>query len=130
MARNPAARAKREAAVQRSALGLALYPPAIFLVGLLEKSALVTFFTIALIALLSVSPTRMSALRWFATGSTLALLTLTRENALILAVPIILWIVFGPFRLRLSARLQRAAFFIAGGLLILVPVGLRNLAVG
>lgn len=111
-------------------LGLALYPTAIFLDGLLEKSALVTFFTIALIALLSLSPTRMSALRCFATGSTLALLTLTRENALILSVPVVLWIFFGPFRPRLPARFRRAAFFIAGGLLVLVPVGLRNLALG
>src|SRR5258708_30277452 len=68
-------------------LGLAVYPPAIFLDGLIEKSSLVTFFTAALLALLSVSQARMTARRWLGAGVILGLLALTRENALLLAGP-------------------------------------------
>src|SRR6266567_4082858 len=45
-------------------IGLAIYPPAIFLDGLIEKSSLVTFFTATLLALLSISPARMTSRRW------------------------------------------------------------------
>src|SRR6266850_2015598 len=45
-------------------IGLAIYPPAIFLDGLIEKSSLVTFFTAALLALLSIPPERMTTRRW------------------------------------------------------------------
>jgi len=49
-------------------LGLAIYPPAIFLDGLIDKSSLVTFFTTALLALLALPPERMTTRRWFGTG--------------------------------------------------------------
>ena len=62
---------------------LAVYPPAIFLDGLLEKSALVTFFVTALLFALAI---RRSAARDLLAGVVLGLLTLTRENAIALAV--------------------------------------------
>jgi Flp pilus assembly protein TadD len=99
-------------------IGLAIYPPAIFLDALLEKSALVTFLTAALLALLT-------ARRWFATGIVLGLLALTRENALILALPVLFWIP-GPWRKQFAAVLV----FVAGCALVLLPVGLRNRAAG
>lgn len=104
-------------------IGLAIYPPAIFLNGLLEKSALVTFLTCALLALLCIPVEHMTRWRWASLGAVLGLLSLARENALILAVPILSWIV-------LKARWQAAATFAIGTLVILVPVGVRNYAVG
>ena len=101
---------------------LAVYPPAIFLDGLLDKSALVTFFTVALLYLLSARHVRF---REFLSGVVLGLLSLTRENALLLAVPVLLWFAAGE-RLRWSA----AAAFLGGCALVLLPVGARNHAVG
>jgi Flp pilus assembly protein TadD len=109
-------------------VGLALYPPAIFLDGLLEKSVLVTFFTTALLAVLAFHSDRHSRRRWLATGVIVGLLGLTRENALLLAVPVLCWIWLGPsIGMRRTAA---AALFAAGCLAVLLPVALRNRAVG
>jgi 4-amino-4-deoxy-L-arabinose transferase-like glycosyltransferase len=105
---------------------LMIYPPAIYLDGLIEKSALITLFTTGLLALLAAPPERMTKGRWLATGATLGLLALTRENALLLVLPILLWIAFGPLRQRLGPAL----LFLAGCGMLLLPVGLRNLVAG
>jgi 4-amino-4-deoxy-L-arabinose transferase-like glycosyltransferase len=105
---------------------LAVYPPAIFLESQIEKSALITLLTTVLLALLAASPELMNVRRWLAAGVTLGLLSLARENALLLAVPVLAWIGFGPFQKSLKPSL----LFIAGCGLILVPVGLRNLVAG
>jgi tetratricopeptide (TPR) repeat protein len=105
---------------------LAIYPSAIFLDGLLEKSSLVTFLITTLLAGLCAPATRA---RWFAAGVTLGLLALTRENALILAVPLLGWIALGraaPLRQKLAGALA----FVAGCTVVLLPVGVRNLALG
>jgi len=107
---------------------LAIYPPAIFLDGLLEKSAAVTFFTAALIATLAAPSERMSLRRAVAAGVLLALLALTRENALLLAAPVALWIFFAP-RAEAS-HLRSVAAFIGAAALILTSVGIRNYVVG
>lgn len=109
---------------------LAIYAPAIFLDGLIEKSSLATFLTAALLALLSARAERMTLRRWFGAGITLGLLSLTRENALLLIVPILLWILVGPFPGPRRARFAPSILLVAGCSLILLVVGLRNLAVG
>ena len=113
-------------------LGLAIYPSAIFLDGLLEKSALVTFFMTAVLALVGgqtgVRPGSDPDVRvWVAAGVVFGLLTLTRENALLLAVPILLWIAR---RANETRRARTAIGFVAGCGIVLLPVGFRNLAVG
>lgn len=104
--------------------GLALYPPAIFLDALLEKSSLVTLLTSALIATLAVPPDRIGVRRCLAAGLILAMLALTRENALLLIVPVLLWIACGPIGRRgvLAAATACAV--------VLVPVGVRNYTAG
>jgi 4-amino-4-deoxy-L-arabinose transferase-like glycosyltransferase len=99
---------------------LAIYPPAIFLDGLLEKTALVSFFTAALLCLVA----GRIKFREFIVGLVLGLLALTRENALLLAVPILMWFVIA------EKSPRAAAVFLAGALIVLFPVGLRNYAVG
>ena len=98
---------------------LAIYPSAIFLDGLLEKSVLVSFLTVALLYLLS---DRHARFREFLAGVALGLLSLTRENALLLAIPVLAWFL-------IEHRLAAAAF-LAGCALVLLPVGARNYAVG
>ena len=107
---------------------LAVYPPAIFLDGLLEKSAFVTFFTVLLLWSVSMPPTGMTARRWLGAGAALGLLVLTRENALLLMLPLLLWIVLVPMPRR--ARSRAAAALAVGCLAILLPVGVRNLVAG
>jgi tetratricopeptide (TPR) repeat protein len=109
---------------------LAIYPPAVFQDGLIEKSSLTTFLTTALLALLSTPAERMTVRRWLGAGIALGLLSLTRENALLLIFPILLWIAVGPFPGPWRARFVPAVQLVAGCALILLPVGLRNLAVG
>jgi tetratricopeptide (TPR) repeat protein len=106
---------------------LAIYPSAIFLDGLVEKSSLVTFLIAALLAVLAAA--RMSWRRSLAAGVILGLLALTRENALVLALPVLLWIGLGPFDVA-RLRLRTALVFVAGCALVLLPVALRNQAAG
>jgi tetratricopeptide (TPR) repeat protein len=120
-------------------VALAVYPPAIFLDGLLDKSALVTFFVCALLALVAVPRERLTRRRALATGIVLGLLSLTRENALLLAVPIL---VASAFRRKIPGAadlppeggshrsVNCVAAFIVGCVVILLPIALRNYAVG
>ena len=124
---------------------LALYPPAIFFDGLLQKTALDAFLTslaIWIISGLIVSP--LSSWRpWVGLGATMGALSLTRENALILIGVIVIWCLVGrpegrplPERVdlvsrgRLLGRPAIAGAFLIGVSLLLLPVAIRNYAVG
>ncbi len=100
---------------------LAIYPSAIFFDGLLEKTALVTCFTAALLYLLAERIT----FREFIAGIVLGLLALTRENALLLALPVVLWFLVAERRPPVAV-----AAFVAGCALVLLPVGVRNYSAG
>ena len=101
----------------------AVYPTAIFFDGLLEKSSLTGFFTTSLLGVLAV---RQLKGREFLAGTVLGLLVLTRENAILLALPVILWFLIGERR---PARLAATAF-LGGCALVLLPVATRNYIVG
>ena len=113
---------------------LAIYPPAIFFDGLLEKSTLVGVLTAALLFLLSAGRWRGQA---FLAGVVLGLLSLTRENALVLALPVVLWLLWGDrASVATDSRGPRrpawaaAGAFLGGCALVLLPVGARNYAIG
>lgn len=133
---------------------LALYAPAIFFDGIVQKASLAFFLTSALLWLVARGAAREpggpdagsgaeeeDAVRWLwpALGAVTGLLVLTRENTLVL-VPVLLgwaWLrrrpdpAEGPGLLRrLSPRgLGAAGLLLAGGLAVLGPVALRNWAV-
>lgn len=125
-------------------LVLALYPPAIFFDGLVQKTSLALLLTAAFLALLGrladgTEPGRRTELPATATatatitaagaGAVLGLLALTRENALVLVPVVGVWLavaVGAPAR----RRLLRTGVFALGLAAVLLPVGLRNLAVG
>jgi tetratricopeptide (TPR) repeat protein len=102
---------------------LAIYPAAIFFDGLLEKTAMAGFLTVALLYLLAARSVRG---REFLAGIVLGLLALTRENAILLAIPVLLWFLIGERR---PARMAVTAFLGACAL-VLLPVAARNYAVG
>src|SRR5207247_10184643 len=78
-------------------LVLALYAPAIFFDGLIQKSVLDVFFVC--LALWTLSglvdhPARRTA--WLGLGLAMGALSLTRENALVLIAVIVVWGIVGP----------------------------------
>ena len=108
---------------------LALYAPAIFVDATLQKSVVDVFLLTGLLWLLSrtlngAPPAR----RWIGLGVLLGALCLTRENALILVGALGTWL----WMERRTRRgwLRQAALVAAGVAVVLVPVALRNGAVG
>jgi tetratricopeptide (TPR) repeat protein len=134
-------------------LMLALYAPAIFFDGLLQKSVLDVFFVCLSLWLISRIQTtynaepaelaekrrkalrvprvpRLSSSLFFGLGLALGGLSLTRENALVFVAVIAVW-TFVPLPSLRSQRSLRSLFFFAAGLaLVLVPVAARNSLVG
>ena len=136
-------------------LALALWAPAIFFDSLLQKSVLDVFFvclSLWLLALLVYPPegghhrntqdhvvSGFSRMTWLALGLTMGALALTRENALIFIVVIVVWILVDVWRAgalapadqrRLKPSLSERLFPFAVGLfLVLAPVVARNYAV-
>jgi tetratricopeptide (TPR) repeat protein len=106
-------------------LVLAFYPAAIFFDALLQKSVLDLFFTCLVLALIGVIVAGTDRPRpvWFALGATIGALSLTRENALLLAAVLGVW---AATRKSVSAP----TLFLAGMTVVLLPVVARNAAVG
>jgi tetratricopeptide (TPR) repeat protein len=114
---------------------LALDAPAIFFDGLIQKSVLDVFFVclmlwlVASLAAENEEPgnRRPGSLRnapWFWLGLTVGGLSLTRENALLFAVVLLLWVAF-------SVRKTPAIIaFLFGVTIVLMPVAARNHFVG
>ncbi len=113
-----------------SGLLLACNAPAIFFDGLIEKSALDLFLLTGLLFLVFGIDHTESWAKWLGAGAILGLLGLSRENALILIPVTALWIWFYFSSQPLANRLRWLGLFVVGLLLVLVPVGFRNLSAG
>ena len=115
----------REAGVI-AGMGLALYAPAIFFDGLLQKSVLDVFFVCLVIWLLSAlveKPQRR--LSWFSLGLAMGALSLTRENAIVFVGVTLLWSLVRRQRPR-QERVAMAGTFLLGLGVVLLPVAVRN----
>lgn len=111
-------------------LVLALYPPAIFFDGILQKASLDLLLMSALLWLAAATQRRPTRVRLGACGAVLGALVLNRENAAALAPLLLVWAAsLGWDRGRARAA-AHAAVFALGVAAVLVPVGLRNLYVG
>ena len=107
-------------------LGLALWAPAIFFDGILQKSVLDLFFvclSIYIVSTIIKAGAKAPALQWVMLGVALGLLSLTRENALVFIVVIAIWIIT-------TADRRTLIPFGAGLVIILLPVAVRNYSVG
>jgi len=113
-----------------AALFLALYPPAIFFDGLIQKANLDLLLMTGLLWVLGLCVHRANRGKWLVAGLLLGLLGLTRENALPLAAVVFIWLLVHFADCGWQARLRWAACYLAGLSCVLLPVGLRNLAVG
>jgi 4-amino-4-deoxy-L-arabinose transferase-like glycosyltransferase len=91
-------------------LALALWAPAIFFDGLLQKSVLDMFFVCLGLYLISIiagkrEPGTGSHGAWLALGAAMGALALTRENALIFILVMVIWSAQRPLKRSLSERL-------------------------
>ena len=119
----------REAGIA-AGLILAGYGPALFFDALIEKSVFDVFLLTLMLFVIICLREDARGVKWLAAGVMLALLGLSRENALILTFVVPCWIALSLPAQPPVARLGRAGLFLAGLILVLVPVGLRNFAVG
>ena len=125
--------------------GLAIYAPAIFFDALIQKSVLDLFFitmSLWLVARLVDAPADTRS--WVGLGLAMGGMSLTRENALVFVGLMVAWIVVLPVMGRLKpapttapfavesgfSRTRSLAAFALGLALVLMPVALRNYAVG
>jgi tetratricopeptide (TPR) repeat protein len=110
---------------------LALYAPAIFFDSLLQKSVLDVFFVCLTIWISSgfVAGEAGQRRRWLWLGLGIGALSLTRENAIVLAAVILAWI-FARDRQAGRERVAAAGAFVLGLALVLLPVVARNAIVG
>jgi tetratricopeptide (TPR) repeat protein len=118
---------------------LALYAPAIFFDSLIQKSVLDVFFICLTLWILSgLVPDSRNGLAlvatrervaWLCLGLGMGALSLTRENALVLAVVILLW-VFVRNGVAGRERVAAAGAFVLGLAIVIVPVTVRNHIVG
>ncbi|HOG27660.1 MAG TPA: tetratricopeptide repeat protein [Vicinamibacterales bacterium] len=113
-----------------AALLLALYPPAIFFDGLIQKSSLDTLLVASILLLVAALQGGPGWKRLAGLGAAVSLLALNRENARAIHPVIAAWLLLG---FRHASRTRRAAWvgvFAAASLAVLLPVGLRNYCVG
>jgi len=113
-----------------AALLLAVYPPAIFFDGLIQKSSLDIFLITLMLALLGEFGARRDW-KWLAAlGVVTAALVLNRENARVLFPVIGTWLWFGFPDVAGRRRAAGILVFAAASLAVLLPVGFRNYRVG
>jgi tetratricopeptide (TPR) repeat protein len=108
---------------------LAFYAPAIFLDGLIQKSVLDSFFLCLVLWLAGGLVFQPRSGLWWWTGLATGCLMLTRENAAVLVVVLLVWL-FVHERPLGRRRLVFAGLFLSGLAVILLPVALRNQLVG
>jgi tetratricopeptide (TPR) repeat protein len=116
-------------------LGLALYAPAIFFDALIQKTVLDVFFVCLVLWILSLLV--LSSVRLYVPlglGLALGGLSLTRENALVVAAVVLVWLAIrrapDGSRPPLRTRTLAAGACLAGVVIVLAPVAARNYVVG
>ena len=102
---------------------LALYAPALYYEGLVQKASLASFLLILSLWLLVGVESRR---RFVAAGMSLAAYALTRENALLLLPLCTVWVLLLPG----ERRLRHAGALLLGAALLLGPAAARNFALG
>jgi len=107
----------------------ALYPPAIFFDGLIQKTVLDVSLMILLLFLLGCFVQKPRWLTILAAGAALGAVSLTRENALLLVAVVLPWLLVH-FRRGPGRSWVWAVLFTAGASALLVPVAVRNQVVG
>jgi tetratricopeptide (TPR) repeat protein len=109
---------------------LAVYPPAIFFDGLIQKTSLGQLLGALLLVLLAWTARSPARPRPLLVGIVLGMYALTRENALALVPVVALWLWLGFREQSVQRRCQRIGLLLAGTAVVLLPVGARNFSLG
>jgi 4-amino-4-deoxy-L-arabinose transferase-like glycosyltransferase len=109
---------------------LALNAPGIYFGGLIQKTVLDTFLLTALLACLGLAQHTTRKRTWLMSGVLLALLCLSRENALLLLATVPIWIALRFRHAPARQRVEWIASFFIGAALVLTPVAIRNAVMG
>ena len=114
---------------------LAIYPPAVFFDGILQKASLDLLLMATLLWVVGAAQREPRWACFAAAGVLLGAMTLNRENSAALLPVLLAWIVWigwrsGAAGSSLRGALSRAALFLVGLAAVLLPVGLRNYHVG
>ena len=104
-------------------LALALWAPAIFFDSLLQKSVLDMFFMCLSLWLIAriVADSGASGFSRIVLGTSMALLSLSRENGLLLVAVVAVWL--------WVSEQRRILYFVAGLVLVFTPVVIRNYSI-
>jgi tetratricopeptide (TPR) repeat protein len=113
-----------------AAMFLAIYPPAIFFDGLIQKSSLDIVLVTLVLALLARFRDRLDWKSLVGASAATALLVLNRENARLVFLVIGAWLLIAFREVPIRRRAVWAGVFLAASLAVLLPVGLRNYWVG
>lgn len=113
-----------------AALLLAIYPPAIFFDGLIQKSSVDLFLMTLMLLLLGEFLFRPHWKWLMAAGVTIGAFVLNRENAEILYPIVVVWLIVWFRHIPFKSRAAWTAIFTAAVAAILLPVGFRNYCVG
>lgn len=109
---------------------LAVYAPALFFDGLIQKASIDLFLVTLVLALCAEFLERRHAAWLAAAGLALGALTLNRENARVLVPVVVGWVLLAFRDVPLRRRVAWAGAFVIASALVVVPVGLRNRAIG
>jgi Tfp pilus assembly protein PilF/4-amino-4-deoxy-L-arabinose transferase-like glycosyltransferase len=106
---------------------LALYPSAVFFDCLIRKAVFGVFFISLLLLMLGKIIQHQRYHLWFFSGIILGLLVLVRENSIILAPALILWILIHFRHQSKKALTAWILLLIIGLATVFIPVGLKNM---
>lgn len=109
---------------------LAVYSPALFFDGLIQKSSLDLFLMSAVLITAGCFLERQNLMMLFALGVSLGLLMLNRENARLLFPVLAAWLLLYFHDQLMVRRLRWLAILVLGCTLVMLPVGVRNYYVG
>ena len=109
---------------------LCFYAPAIFYDNLIQKSVLDLFLVTLLLCILASLSMAPQVALWCVAGVVVGLLALARENALIWVPVLSIWTLWYFTSSLRTKRFLWVAFFCLGTVVVLFPVGLRNLKAG
>ncbi len=110
-------------------LMLALYGPALFFDGIVQKASLACLLICAVVALIGWLRTSQRALLAGVLGGVVGLLVLTRENALVWVPVMFVWVWLLGRQWRPGRWMSAVACYILGVVAALAPVAVRNAVV-
>jgi tetratricopeptide (TPR) repeat protein len=113
-----------------AALLLAVYPPAVFFDGVIQKASLDLFLMTVLLVVLGEFRVRLQWTWLIAAGVAMAAFTLSRENVRVLYPIVVLWLLLYFRETPIRRRVAWAAVFTASIVALLLPVGVRNYVIG